>query len=145
MLALLCSPPRHPSRLSSSDRWTRNFDSKLPTAERIQQAARTIVAQVSAVVVNPISVAVVVTLRPQFVQLSTHDVAMLEPATVDDHVRRLVISVTLYYTRQSALVLSSVPATSQDELGTLVKFQFPTTSTNHSNVWPYKRALRCLE
>jgi hypothetical protein len=53
MLVLLCSPPRQPTRLTSGDRWTRNFNGKLPTADKIQQAARTLVAQLSAVVVNP--------------------------------------------------------------------------------------------
>ena len=101
MHVLLCSPPRHPPRLISGDRWTRNFNSKLPTAERNQQAAHTLVAQLSAVVVNPIPFN---TLRPQSVQLSVHDAAMLEPATAEDHVRRLAISVKLYYTRQNAPV-----------------------------------------
>jgi hypothetical protein len=40
MIVFLCSPPRHPPRLISGDRWIRNFNSKLPTAERIQQAAQ---------------------------------------------------------------------------------------------------------
>ena len=106
MLVLLCSPPRHPMRLSSGDRWTRNFNSKLPTAERIQQAARTLVAQVSAVVVNPNPFN---TLRPQFVQLSTHDTAMLEPATAEDYARRLTILVKMCYTRQNTPVLPPVP------------------------------------
>ena len=129
MHVLLCSSPRHPPRLISGDRWTRNFHSKLPTAERIQQAARTRVAQVSAVVVIPIPFN---TLRPQFVQPSAHDAAMLEPVTAEDHVRRLSISVKLCYTRQNAPVLPSVPITSREGTGTLAvlpstqaSFRFP--------------------
>ena len=94
----------------------KNFNSKLPTAERIQQAARILVAQVSAVVVNPIPFN---TLRSQFIPLSTHDAAMLEPVTAEDHVRRLAISLKLCYTHQNAPVVPSVPTTSREETGTL--------------------------
>jgi hypothetical protein len=121
MLVLLCSPPRQPTRLTSGDRWTRNFNGKLPTADRIQQAARTLVAQLSAVVVNPTPFN---TLRPQFVQLTVHDAAMLEPAIADDHVRRLAISVKL--------LLSSGRTAAREEIGTLAvvpsgqaSFNFP--------------------
>ena len=72
MLVLLCSPPRQPQRLISGERWTRNFNSKLPTDIRIQQAARSLVALLNAVVVNPIPFN---TLRPQFVQPPAHDAA----------------------------------------------------------------------
>ena len=142
MHVLLCSSPRHPPRLISGDRWTRNFHSKLPTAERIQQAARTLVAQVSAVVVIPIPFN---TLRPQFVQPSAHDAAMLEPVTAEDHVRRLSISVKLCYTRQNAPVLPSVPRGGHWYFGSSTfytsKFPFPPTSTNRSNVRQYYRPL----
>ena len=80
-------------------------------------------------VVNPIPFN---TLRPQFVQLSAHDAAMLEPATAEDHVRRLAISVKLCYTRQNAPVLPSVPISSREGTGTLAvipstqaSFRFP--------------------
>jgi hypothetical protein len=122
MLVLLCSPPRQPTRLTSGDRWIRNFNGKLPTADRIQQAARTLVAQLSAVVVKPTPFN---TLRPQFVKITVHDAAMLEPAIVDDHVRHLAISVKL--------LLSSAPTAEREELGTSAvvtsgqaSFNFPT-------------------
>ncbi len=114
-------PPRHPTRLTSSERWTRNFNGKLPTAERIQQAVRTLVAQLSAVMVDPSPFN---TLCPQFVQLAVHDVAMLEPAIAADHVRQLAISVKL--------LLSVGPTASREEIGTLpgipsaqASFNFP--------------------
>jgi len=108
MLVLLCSPSRQPTRLTSGERWTRNFNGKLSTTDRIQQAVRTLVAQLSAVVVNPSPFN---TLRPQFVQLTVHDVAMLEPASAADHVRQLAISVKL--------LLSVGPNASREEIGTL--------------------------
>jgi hypothetical protein len=116
MLVLLCSPPRHPPKLISGDRWARNFNGKLPTAERVQQAANTLVARISAVVVNPIPFN---TLRPQFVQPSAHDDAMLEPATAADHIRHLAREVKLCYTRQNAPVLPPVPIASLPGSGTL--------------------------
>ena len=116
MLVLLCSPPRQPQRLTSGDRWTRNFNSKLPTDIRIQQAARSLVAQLNAVVVNPIPFN---TLRPQFVQPPAHDAAMLEPAIAGDHVRHLARSVKLCYTRQNAPILPPVPITSREDTGAL--------------------------
>jgi len=118
---LLCSPPRQPTRLTSGDRWTRNFNGTLPTADRIQQAARTLVAQLFAVVVNPTPLN---TLCPQFVQPTVHDAAMLEPAFADDHVRQLALSVKL--------LASFGPTASREEIGTLpvipsaqASFNFP--------------------
>jgi hypothetical protein len=113
-----------------------NFNSKLPTAERIQQAARTLVAQLSAVVVSPIPFN---TLRPQFVQLSAHDDAMLEPATAEDHVRRLAVAVKLCYTRQNAPVMLWQYGRWYSCSYTFYtsKFQFSTTSTNRSYVRHY--------
>ena len=35
MLVLLCSPPRHPQRSISGDRWTRNFNSKLAISVKL--------------------------------------------------------------------------------------------------------------
>jgi hypothetical protein len=105
MLVLLCSPPRQPQKLTSGDRWVRNFNGKLPTAERIQHAVNTLVARINTVVVCPIPFS---TLRPQFVQPSAHDAAMLEPASATDHIRHLAVEVKLCYTRQNAPVILPV-------------------------------------
>jgi len=116
MLVLLCSPPRQPQRLTSGERWLRNFHSKLPTDIRVQQAVRSLVAQLNAVVLDPVPFH---TLRPQFVQPPTHDAAILEPAIASDHVRHLARSVKLCYTRQNAPVLPPVPNAAREDTGAL--------------------------
>ena len=67
MSVLIASPPRQPQKLSSAEIWSSKFKSKLPNTAAQDQAARTLLLLISAVVTATPSFS---TVRPNFVRLT---------------------------------------------------------------------------
>ena len=74
-------PPRQPQKLSSAEGWSNKFKSKLPHNAAQDQAARTLLLLINAVVIASPPFG---TVRPQFVRLPRHDEAMIQPASRSD-------------------------------------------------------------
>ena len=52
MSVLISPPPRHPQKLSSAEGWSNKFKEKLPSVAALDQAARTLMLSINAVVIE---------------------------------------------------------------------------------------------
>ena len=104
MSILISPPPRQPTKLSSAEGWSNKLKSKLSDIAAMDQAARTLMLSINAVVVQSPPFG---TIRPQFVRLPRHDDAMVHRASSSDYVRQLASSVRAQYTRMRTLALTS--------------------------------------
>jgi len=104
MSVLISPPPRQPTKLSSAEGWSNKFKSKLSDVAALEQAARTLMLSINAVVVQSPPFG---TIRSQFVRLPRHDDAMVHRASRADYVRQLASSVRAQYNRMHIPALTS--------------------------------------
>jgi len=125
MSILISPPPRQPAKLSSVEGWSNKFKSKLSDIAAIDQAARTLMLSINAIVVQSPPFG---TVRPQFVRLPRRDDAMVRRASSSDYVRQLASSVRAQYTRMRTPALASAlhsQSSSSASRASSAAFNFP--------------------